>query len=194
MRIYVASSWRNEFQPAVVRALRADGFEVYDFKDEEGFSWREVDPDWQRWPEDIPKYLAGIGHPAAQRGFNRDMTALRQANLCVMVMPCGMSASLEVGWAIGAGRPTAVYIPAMREPDLMVKMAELITNDFESIRLWAASKKPDTNRCAVCGWPLQTSPLLGCVRGNCSQRPLPGWFYDPERALRERAALGRADA
>lgn len=28
MRIYVASSWRNEHQPAVVKALREEGHEV----------------------------------------------------------------------------------------------------------------------------------------------------------------------
>jgi hypothetical protein len=132
--------------------------------------------------------------PAAERGFARDMNALRAADLCVMVMPCGMSASLETGWAIGAGKPTAVYIPAMREPDLMVKMAELVTNEFDAIRAWAISKKPDEDRCAVCGWPLRMESL-GCARGNCSQRPLPARFYDPERAAREyRQDLTRHDA
>ena len=30
--IYVASSWRNKFQPTIVERLRADGFDVYDFR------------------------------------------------------------------------------------------------------------------------------------------------------------------
>lgn len=135
-RIYVASSWRNEFQPAVVAALRLDGFEVYDFKDADGFHWTEVDPDWQRWPGDIPKYLSGLQHPCAERGFKRDMDALRAADLCVMVMPCGMSASLETGFAVGAGKPTAVFVPGMREPDLMVKMADFVTDDIIALRAW----------------------------------------------------------
>jgi hypothetical protein len=32
MRIYVASSWRNLYQPTVVTALRQEGYEVYDFR------------------------------------------------------------------------------------------------------------------------------------------------------------------
>lgn len=32
MKIYVASSWRNQYQPEVVATLRAVGHEVYDFK------------------------------------------------------------------------------------------------------------------------------------------------------------------
>ena len=134
MRIYVASSWRNEFQPGVVAALRSDGHEVYDFKDSEGFHWSEVDQDWKDWTQDIPQYLKGLKHPCAERGFNRDMTALRECDACVYVMPCGVSASLEAGWAAGAGKPVIVFIPGLREPDLMVKMADLVTNDLEDVR------------------------------------------------------------
>lgn len=134
MKIYVASSWRNTFQPSVVDALRKDGHEVYDFMDSEGFHWTEVDTQWQDWPEDIPRYLVGLNHPCAERGFNRDMENLAQCDVCVYVMPCGVSASLEAGWAKGAGRPLIVYVPGLKEPDLMVKMADLVTDDLLAVR------------------------------------------------------------
>ena len=144
--IYVASSWRNEFQPEVVRALRRDGHRVYDFKEDGdgwgegnhgpgGFSWSEVDPGWKDWPEDIPRYLEGLEHPRAIEGYRRDMDALEACDACVMVMPCGPSASMEMGWAVGAGRRVFVYIPGMREPDLMVKMAEHVTDNLEEIQI-----------------------------------------------------------
>lgn len=142
MKIYVATSWRNVYQPAVVTALRSLGCDVYDFRHpvpsgdgSDGFSWREVDPEWANW--NVPRYLDGLQHLAAERGFRLDMEALQAANLCVMVMPCGMSASLETGYAVGAGKPTAVYVPELREPDLMVKMADLITADLQEILVWA---------------------------------------------------------
>ena len=145
MNIYVASSWRNTYQPDVVFLLRSDGHRVYDFKEDGdgwgegnhgpgGFSWSEVDPAWQSWPDDIPRYLEGLQHPRAIEGFYRDMDALRAADACVMVMPCGPSASMEMGWAVGANRHVYVYIPGMREPDLMVKMADLVTDDISEIR------------------------------------------------------------
>ena len=134
MRIYVASSWRNTFQPSVVAALRADGHEVYDFMDSEGFHWSEVDAAWKDWPSEVPKYLAGLDHPCAVRGFNRDMSSLRDCDACVYVMPCGVSASLEAGWACGAGKLVIVYVPGLREPDLMVKMADLVTDDLAAVR------------------------------------------------------------
>jgi hypothetical protein len=132
MKVYVASSWRNEYQQEVVAALREDGHTVYDFKDSEGFRWSEVDPDWQNWTP--ASYLVGLTHSTADRGYNRDMTALKECEVCVMVMPCGMSASLETGWARGAGKLTLIYVPALREPDLMVKMAHLVTTSLDQIR------------------------------------------------------------
>lgn len=132
MNIYVATSWRNEFQPEVVRLLREDGHEVYDFRGEEGFSWREVDENWVNWTP--AEYLVGLQHPCAERGFKRDMDALERCDACVYVMPCGPSASMEMGYARGQKKLVIVYIPKLREPDLMVKMAHLITDDLAEVR------------------------------------------------------------
>ncbi len=162
-RVYVATSWRNEHQPEVIRALRAEGFDVYDFRHpaegDNGFSWREIDGDWLTWTPE--QYLKALTHPASERGFKFDMDALRACDLCVMVMPCGMSASLETGYAVGAGKPTAVYVPGLREPDLMVKMAGFVTSDIHELRAWlrrqateriedaVLSRGPDDERATV---------------------------------------------
>lgn len=132
LNVYVATSWRNEFQPEIVRILRSDGYEVYDFHGEEGFSWREVDENWKNWtPEE---YLRGLQHPCANRGFKRDMDALKECDACVYVMPCGPSASMEMGLARGEGKLVIAYVPALREPDLMIKMAHLITTSLDEVR------------------------------------------------------------
>jgi len=132
MKVYVASSWKNEYQPGVVRLLREDGHEVYDFKDSQGFRWSEVDPEWKSWTPQ--KYIEGLRHPCAERGFNRDMTALRECDVCVYVMPCGPSASMEMGWAVATGKHVIVYVPELRDPDLMVKMTPHITTELEYVR------------------------------------------------------------
>jgi hypothetical protein len=62
------------------------------------------------------------------------MGALRACDVCVYVMPCGVSASLEAGWASGAGKVLIVYVPGLREPDLMVKIADLVTDDLAAVR------------------------------------------------------------
>lgn len=43
----------------------------------------------------------------------------------------------------------------------------------------------DDKRCAWCGWSLTGNVNSGCVRGNCSLRPLPSTLYDYERAMLE---------
>jgi len=133
MRIYVASSWRNPYQPEIFSQLKADGHEVYDFR-EKGFSWSEVDECWLDWVNDTKSYLSGLNHPRAIQGFNKDMKALEWSEACVYVMPCGVSASWEAGYAVGAKKRVFVFVPGLREPDLMVKMAELVTDDFNKIR------------------------------------------------------------
>lgn len=128
MYIYVATSWRNQFQPKVVNDLRDAGHDVYDFRGEGSFSWMEIDPFWVSWSR--RQYLTGLEHPCALRGFKRDMNALEKCDACVYVMPCGPSASMEMGYCVGANKLTIVYIPQLKEPDLMVKMADLVTDNF----------------------------------------------------------------
>ena len=66
-KIYVASSWRNSFQEIVVRFLREQGHEVYDFKNPPhgngGFRWSDIDPNWQNWTQNnIAKPLIILLH------------------------------------------------------------------------------------------------------------------------------------
>jgi len=147
VKIYVASSWRCPFQQEAVQKLRALGHEVYDFRGpgtgwgelvgaDGGFRWSEIDPDWKNWPDDVRRYLRGLEHPRAIEGYNRDMDALRRSDACILVNPCGQSAHAELGWAAGAGKLTAAWCPAIREPDLMLKMAGYITDRWDQIEFW----------------------------------------------------------
>ncbi len=138
MRIYVASSWRNIGQPLVVRALRNEGHEVYDFRAPDhpdgtagGFSWSEIDPNWKAWePDEFRRHLS---HPLASHGFNRDFAAMKWADACVLVMPCGRSAHLELGWCAGAGKRTIVFLSDACEPELMWRLADHLCLDLPEV-------------------------------------------------------------
>jgi hypothetical protein len=144
MKIYVASSWRNTYQQQVVAKLRELGHEVYDFRGggdgwspadgQGGFGWKSIDPQWENWSPF--EYVEALKHPLAVQSFDRDMNALKRCDACIFVTPCGPSASMEMGWAVGAGKLVAAYMPAIREPDLMVLMAPVITNYWSGIELW----------------------------------------------------------
>lgn len=113
MKIYVASSWRNPWQPGVVKLLQKVGCEVYDFRNprpgDKGFSWGNIASLWKDWSPQ--EYRKALHHPIAEAGFKSDMDALRWADACIMVLPCGNSANLECGWACGNGKRTAALFP-----------------------------------------------------------------------------------
>jgi hypothetical protein len=123
VRIYLASSWRNEHQPRVLAELRALGHEVYDFRNPQvqgppgvpadGFSWKQTDPTWgsRLSPDIVDRYKRMLSHPRASEGFAADYDAMRWADAFVLLLPCGRSAHLEAGWALGRGKPTIVLLP-----------------------------------------------------------------------------------
>ena len=134
-KIYVASSWRNKYFPAVVEALRAKGHEVYDFRNPphggNGFRWTDIDEKALEWSFD--EYAEGIHHPKAERQFKADLEALEWADTCVLVLPSGRSAHTEAGWMAGAGRRVFVYIPEMQEPELMYKLFDGVVGSMEDL-------------------------------------------------------------
>lgn len=127
-RIYVASSWRNGFQPMVVEELRVLGHELYDFRNpkehaherDQGFHWYDIDSRWESWSPE--KFRSSLQHPLAKAGFKSDFEALKWADFVLLVMPCGRSAHLELGWASGAGKGTGILL-SDGEPELMYSLA-----------------------------------------------------------------------
>lgn len=138
-RIYLASSWRNPSQPELVQKLRDAGHEVYDFRNPPngtGFSWSEISPDWEKWT--AQEYIDALKHPCAQRGFWSDYAAMNWADTFVLLLPCGRSAHLEAGWAMGRGLDTLIITQDGEPPELMALMAKkIVTNFDDAIRyLW----------------------------------------------------------
>lgn len=122
-KIYVASSWRNEYQPDVVRFLQEHGHQVYDFRHpagRTGFQWSDIDEDWEQWGAD--QYKKALNHPIAEAGFKSDFDAMQWADVCVLMLPCGRSAHAEAGWMKGAGKKVFVFQIWQEEPELMYKL------------------------------------------------------------------------
>lgn len=130
MKVYLASSWRNPRQPDVVLDLRKCGYDVYDFRNpapgDTGFGWRQCADaeqlkDGRRFRDEV------LTSPIARNAFAKDMGALRGADATVLLLPCGRSAHLELGYATGAGQRTIVLLDdPMSEPELMYLMNSAI--------------------------------------------------------------------
>ena len=126
--VYVASSWRNRLQAAIVGALQAAGrdagFEVYDFRNpragNNGFRWTSIDPNWMEWTP--AQWRDALRTSIADEGFALDKGAMDRADCCVLVLPCGRSAHLEAGYMAGQGKPVYTVAFDKTEPELMVKL------------------------------------------------------------------------
>ncbi len=172
LRIYVASSWKNEEQPGIVHLLRAAGNEVYDFRnpqdEDDGFSWSEVDSDWKNWTPE--QYLAGLKHPAAQRGFDLDWRAMEWANVGVLVLPCGKSAHLEAGYFVGARKRLYILMLGQDTPELMYKMATKVCTSEEDL-IAALARHPDNPQ----GEEAQLDGAEAIHRERERQKAVEGW-------------------
>jgi hypothetical protein len=153
LKVYVASSWRNEVaQQGVVANLRAAGHEVYDFRNPHatgvnsngakgrGFGWKEVDPDWQNWTPE--QFKSALSSQLAIDGFNSDLDALKWCDACVMVpgKTAGRSMHLELGFVAGMGKPTAILL-SDGEPELMYRMATLCLSIGEVVEFLDREEK-----------------------------------------------------
>ena len=133
--IYVASSWRNPYYPEVVKRLRQEGHDVYDFRNPphggNGFHWTDIDENASNWT--FEEYAEGLHHPLAERQFEADLYALEKADICVLVLPCGRSAHTEAGWMAGKGKKVIMYIPEISEPELMYKLFDAVVGSLDDL-------------------------------------------------------------
>jgi hypothetical protein len=152
-KIYLASSWRNQQQPEVLKILRDLGHEVYDFRNplpgNNGFRWQDCEYDMR----DKALFVRHITKSfAAQKGFVLDRDALNWCDTCVLLLPSGLSAHLEAGYAIGQGKETFVVLSVEEfEPELMYLLSHHICETVKD--LVVALQHSSERRCVVAyGW------------------------------------------
>lgn len=133
-RIYLAASWRNPYHEWVLPLLRTNGHDVYDFKNpphSTGFKWSDIGLDL---PCTAEAYRTALySHPRAAQGFMADFAAMRWADTCVMLLPSGRSAHLELGWMAGAGKRTIILTQDGEEPELMALLADKICVNIDEV-------------------------------------------------------------
>lgn len=146
-RIYVASSWRNTMQFAVVDALRREGHEVYDFKNppaRTGFSWSQCHDELTKAFDErtVDGYLIAMQTDVAKAGFASDKAALDWCDTCILVLPCGRSAHLEAGYTAGQGKDTYFLLnPDKFEPELMYALGTAATPSLYQIIEWMDARE-----------------------------------------------------
>lgn len=134
-RIYMASSWRNEFYNNTLQLLLRNDFLVHDWRDPStAFKWSQANMPTDPTAEEQRQIL--IGNARCSQGFLADFRGMQWANTCILLLPSGRSAHLEAGWCKGAGKHCVVYLRDGEEPDLMnLLFDDLITSDQELLNV-----------------------------------------------------------
>lgn len=129
MKIYLATSWRNEHYYRILHLLRGAGHKVYDFR-EKSFQFHALaDKPWDTLG--FMEQYKLLENPKADEAFDKDFAGLQWADVLVMLYPCGNDAHTELGWAAASGMTTLVYIMEGYNVGLMDKVADkfIFTDD-----------------------------------------------------------------
>ena len=127
MKIYIASSWSNPFLDAIVSILRDRNHEVHDFR-----ATGATQPAPPPFPGAAGSAGNRLGGPdgsldsvmsflhlaSTQSSYQRHCEALVEAEVLLCSLPCGRSAHVELGMALGLSIPVVLLHDGI-EPDLM---------------------------------------------------------------------------
>lgn len=133
MRIYVASSWKNEKKCLLLaRVLRNWGHEVDCFCDASSgryvFSYAELG--------DVSKLdaVSALEEPKVVRAFQEDRRWIDWADAVVLLLPCGKSAHLEAGYAVGRGKKLVIFGEFPKgELDVMYGFANYLARNVDEL-------------------------------------------------------------
>jgi len=134
MRIYIASSWKNERMAInLAHMLRIDGHEVDCFCDASTgryvFHWSEVGK-----AEDLDA-ISFLEDPRAQRAFHEDKAKIDWSDAVVLLLPSGKSSHLEAGYAVGSSKLLFVLGEFPKgEWEVMYSFADGLFRDLEKLR------------------------------------------------------------
>jgi hypothetical protein len=143
LKIYIASSWKNENKVlAMADILRDRGYEVFAFVDPEGrpggydnfvFHAGIIEKRLGR-SRNTFNFVEFVKFPESQRAFKSDKAGLDWADTCILLLPSGRSSHIEAGYAKGQGKKLYIYgsLP-LGEFDCMYGFADGVYNDFDKM-------------------------------------------------------------
>src|SRR5438034_1270844 len=122
MMVYLIGSLRNPEVPKIASRLREAGLEVFD-------EWYAAGPTADDCWRDYEKargnsYLEGLSGLAAKHVYSFDLRHLDRSEAALLVLPAGKSGHLELGFAIGKGKPGYILLePGVDRWDVMYQFA-----------------------------------------------------------------------
>ena len=133
MKIYIASSWKNEKECiTLANLLRLDGHEVDCFCDKNSgrlFNFNDLPDITGR------NGITILDEPIVQKAFTEDKKWIDWAEAVVLLLPCGKSAHLEAGYAKGRNKQLFILGEFPKgEFDVMYGFADGLFRSSEFLR------------------------------------------------------------
>lgn len=131
LKIYIASSWKNEKDvKRIAGLLKHQGFEA------DNFTYASTGRYVFHYEElgDLKQFdaITFLRSEKAMKAFHEDRKWIDWADGVLLILPAGKSAHLEAGYAVGKGKFLIIYQEHFPkgEFDVMYGFADLITDDF----------------------------------------------------------------
>ena len=137
MKIYIASSWKNEnFIFRLAQLFRSWGHKVDAFVDDSTgryvFDWREIVEN-----KELLNVKSFLKDQRAKKAFKEDKKWLDWCDCCVLLVPAGESSHLEGGYVKGQKKKLVIFAFRGFEPgqfDVMYGFADLLTDDIDEVK------------------------------------------------------------
>lgn len=128
LKIYLASSWRNRDMLIKLAGLLRRSHEVDCFCEEERnrkAGRKMLDP--SKFKKEFMTQITALDHPAVVDCFWANKEAIDGADIVLLIHPCGHSAHLEAGYAVGRGKELYIFVQEkFGEYDAMNLMADRV--------------------------------------------------------------------
>lgn len=131
-KVYIGGSLSNPAIVQVTKELQDAG--IYAFSE-----WYTPGPEadvlWRDYERALGySYKEALKRPAAVNTFNFDKRHIDECNVFLMVLPCGKSAHMELGYAIGSGKRGFILMPEEPERwDVMYGFAEAVVSTTKEL-------------------------------------------------------------
>jgi len=123
-KVYIIGALKNSNIPDIAQQLRPT-YDVFD-------QWITPGPDADQYLFEYAKhrgwnYKEALSCYAAKNNFDFDKRHIDSSDIVIMVMPCGKSGHLELGYSIGAGKEAHILFD--KEPERFDLMYNFVPVD-----------------------------------------------------------------
>lgn len=134
-RVYIVGSLRNGHVPILANFIRKEAkIEVFD-------DWYAAGPEaddyWKKYEQEKGlSYRQALQGAAARNVFEFDKRNILASSHVLLVLPAGKSGHLELGWAAGKGKQTAILLDDPDRWDVMYQFADYVLLNNHEVIQW----------------------------------------------------------